>query len=193
MSPFHRSGNGSLWRVSVLLSQGSNLPDSVVGLETPGSNASRDTDKLYNPQRGRGDTRGRVAPGSVLTTSLQLRNTLGGKCPLAGDRRWGCVWKTRVHSQTQTVMFPVGPCFLSAEAPQPGARLYFLWLESSVWEKSTIRRQTRETVRQGKTNKTDTGQKCKGIQNESSDFHSVPEACQTQGFVSEERKKTDLY
>lgn len=30
----------------------------------------------------------------------------------------GAVRETWVHSQTQTVMFPAGPCFLWAEAPR---------------------------------------------------------------------------
>lgn len=103
---------------------------------------------------------------------------------------WGCVWKRLVHGQTQTVgCFPSALLFLSNQS-SPSLRkvFYFLWLESGVWRKSAILRQGRQPSR-GRETKLTPSKNATVFKMRALMFAPLPEACQTQGFEKERKKK----
>lgn len=103
---------------------------------------------ILTHKRGGGDIGEKVALGSVLAMLRQLCDSqvAGGPEP---EIKGGAVCEKRtVCSQVQTVgCFLVILSFFPAEAPRPGARFCFLWLESSVCEKSTVWRRGRQPGR----------------------------------------------
>lgn len=90
-------------------------------------------------------------------------------------------------------MFPFCPFFLLGQrAPSWSTVSLSLAGEQRLGEANNP--ETRETARPSKADKTDTRQKCKGIQNESSDSHSPARSLLDTGLCErKEKKKSDLY